>query len=169
MTNQTYLASRNGNKWTVNELLELQREFELLGLDIDQIAENHKRTANAIMFKLNDEGFADYNVLYSNYHNLNANMPTYKTSELDLMSNQESDEDLDEENYDYTDDDYEDNEDEDEDDDDDLIDEDDDPLTKRVVNLEAGLEEIRNMLKQMVINTKPLCGIDNCNLKSCNL
>ena len=167
MTKQTYLASRNGNKWTVNELLELQREFELLGLDIDQIAKKHQRTANAIMFKLDNEGFADYNVLYSNYYNLNANMPTYKTSELDLMSNQESDEESYEENYDDNDEDYEDNE--DEEDNDNFDDEDDDPLTKRVANLETGLEEIKNILKQIVITTKTLCGIDNCNFKSCNL
>ena len=59
---------RFGNRWTINECLQLQREFELLELSIDEIAVLHQRTPNAIMFKLNQEGFADYTVLYSNYH-----------------------------------------------------------------------------------------------------
>lgn len=50
---------RNGNKWTVNELLSLQREYELLELDIQQIALKHKRTVRAILFRLETEGFID--------------------------------------------------------------------------------------------------------------
>lgn len=57
-------SSRSGFKWSVNEVLSLQREFELLNWDIDTIANKHKRTPNAIMHKLEEEGFADYNVLY---------------------------------------------------------------------------------------------------------
>jgi hypothetical protein len=60
--------SRFRNRWTVNECLQLQREFELLQMSIDDIALKHQRTPNAIMFKLDQEGFADYNELYSNYH-----------------------------------------------------------------------------------------------------
>jgi hypothetical protein len=62
---------RNGFKWSVNELLRLQREFELLQLSIDEIAYRHQRSPDAIMYKLDNEGFADYNVLYSNYYELN--------------------------------------------------------------------------------------------------
>jgi len=62
--------TRNGYKWSVNEVLSLQREFELLEWSIGQIAQKHKRTPNAIMLKLDQEGFADYNVLYGNYHDL---------------------------------------------------------------------------------------------------
>jgi len=61
---------RNGYKWGVNEILSLQREFELLNWSIDEMALKHKRTPNAIMSKLDQEGFADYNVLYSSYHEL---------------------------------------------------------------------------------------------------
>ena len=50
---------RNGNKWTVNELLSLQREYELLEFDIQQIALKHKRTVRAILFRLETEGFID--------------------------------------------------------------------------------------------------------------
>ena len=62
--------NRVGKRWSVNEILALQREFQLLEWSIDQIAEKHQRTPNGIMFKLDQEGFADYNVLYSNYYNL---------------------------------------------------------------------------------------------------
>ena len=77
------MSTRNriGNKWTVSEVLSLQREFELLGWDIDQIAEKHGRTANAIMYKLEQEGLADYNTLYSNYHTSNTKMPDTPTKQ----------------------------------------------------------------------------------------
>lgn len=54
------MSKRSGAKWTVNECLRLQREFELLELTIGEIAELHKRTPKAIMYKLDAEGFADY-------------------------------------------------------------------------------------------------------------
>lgn len=62
------MCSRIGNKWTVNEILSLQREYELLGWDIDKIAQKHQRTTAAILYKLDQEGFCDYNSLFSNYH-----------------------------------------------------------------------------------------------------
>jgi hypothetical protein len=63
------LPTRSGFRWSINEVLALQREFELLGLTIDEIAQKHNRTTNAIIFKLDQEGFADYNELYSNLNN----------------------------------------------------------------------------------------------------
>ena len=65
---------RFGNRWTVNECLQLQREFELLQLSVDEISKIHQRTPNAIMFKLDQEGFYNYNVLSSNYNKLNPNI-----------------------------------------------------------------------------------------------
>jgi hypothetical protein len=50
------MTSRVNKKWTVNELLSLQREYELLEMDIFDIALKHKRTPKAILYKLNDEG-----------------------------------------------------------------------------------------------------------------
>ena len=47
--------ARNGNKWTVNELLSLQREYELLEWTIQQIAVKHQRTKRAILFRLESE------------------------------------------------------------------------------------------------------------------
>jgi hypothetical protein len=49
------MASRANNKWTVNELLSLQREYELLGMDIFQIALKHQRSPKAILYKLEAE------------------------------------------------------------------------------------------------------------------
>jgi hypothetical protein len=60
--------------WNIRECLNLQREFELLKLSIDEIALKHQRTPGAIMFKLDEQCLADYNVLYSNYHDLNSPM-----------------------------------------------------------------------------------------------
>ncbi len=54
---------RTGKKWTINECLRLQREFELLELSIYEISLLHERSPNAIMYKLDSEGFADYNKL----------------------------------------------------------------------------------------------------------
>ena len=55
---------RTGFKWTINECLRLQREFELLNLPVEEIALLHQRSPYAIMYKLDSEGFADFNELY---------------------------------------------------------------------------------------------------------
>jgi hypothetical protein len=54
---------RTNAKWTINECLRLEREFDLLKLSIDEIAALHERSAQSIMYKLDSEGLADYNVL----------------------------------------------------------------------------------------------------------
>lgn len=56
-------ARRNGFKWTVNEILTLQRDYELLELTIQQIAAKHERTVEAILYKLYSEAMiADWHV-----------------------------------------------------------------------------------------------------------
>jgi DNA-binding transcriptional regulator PaaX len=50
---------RHYNKWTVNELLSLQREYELLEWTVQQIAGKHERTLDAILYRLEDEGIID--------------------------------------------------------------------------------------------------------------
>lgn len=50
---------RAGNKWTINETLQLQREYELLEWNVPQIAEKHQRSVESIMYKLESEGFID--------------------------------------------------------------------------------------------------------------
>ena len=56
---------RFGNRWTVNECLQLQREHELLEWTIDEIAIKHKRTPTAIMYKIVKEEFDNYDLLSS--------------------------------------------------------------------------------------------------------
>jgi hypothetical protein len=132
--------SRSGFKWTINEILSLQREFELLGWNIDEIALKHERTPNAIMYKLDQEGFADYNVLYSNYHNLNAQIPletpakNTNTSTLSL-------------NYDYI----------SEVDDDSQIDDKMTDLSQRVNNLEKVVQGIQITLDKLMSNQNTTC------------
>lgn len=153
--------SRSGFKWTVNETLALQREFELLRWNVDQIATKHKRTPNAIMYKLDQEGFADYNVLYSNYHNLNTKLPvkrsTKNASELTLKYDYDTEIDDSEDDGDGGDEDYVDNEDEEDDEDDEDEDDDDsyrqaemDVLSQRVYNLETSVYEIKILLNEIM-------------------
>jgi hypothetical protein len=66
---------RNGNRWTVNELLTLQREYELLGWTIQEIAGKHERSVDAILYRLESEGFID------SWNDARGfDMETYKTS-----------------------------------------------------------------------------------------
>ena len=57
---------RANARWTINECLRLEREYDLLKLSIEEIAELHERSPNAIMYKLDAEGLADYNDAYQN-------------------------------------------------------------------------------------------------------
>ena len=57
--------TRTGKTWTINECLQLQREHELLGWTIDEIAIKHKRTPNAIMYKIFKEEFENSDLLSS--------------------------------------------------------------------------------------------------------
>jgi hypothetical protein len=54
--------ARKGKTWTINECLQLQREYELLEWSIDKIAVKHKRTPEAIMSKIIKEEFVDYEI-----------------------------------------------------------------------------------------------------------
>lgn len=55
---------RSGFKWTVNECLRLEREYDLLKLSVDEIALLHQRSPLSIMYKLDSEGIAVFNELY---------------------------------------------------------------------------------------------------------
>lgn len=62
--------NRIGKKWSINEVLALQREYQLLGWSIEKIAEKHKRTARAIEFKIKEEHFdeEDYEEYFGIYY-----------------------------------------------------------------------------------------------------
>jgi hypothetical protein len=51
--------SRHGKRWTVNEILTLQREYELLQLSVEEIAMRHERSQEAIRMKLDYENFTN--------------------------------------------------------------------------------------------------------------
>lgn len=61
---KTQMHKRSGYKWSVNECLRLEREYDLLKLSVSEIASLHERSEDAIMYKLDQEGIADYNYLY---------------------------------------------------------------------------------------------------------
>uniref|UniRef100_A0A6C0DGV5 Uncharacterized protein n=1 Tax=viral metagenome TaxID=1070528 RepID=A0A6C0DGV5_9ZZZZ len=50
---------RSHCRWTVNELIQLQREYELLEMSIQQIAKIHKRSVRAILCRLEQEYFIE--------------------------------------------------------------------------------------------------------------
>jgi hypothetical protein len=139
---------RAGNKWTIPELIALQREYELLELTVQEIAQRHKRTVFAIVARLESEGLVKIGatcrgdsvneddtesvvddeddrtqVLLANPH---AKDKDYKSGDSDS----ESDEDDDDEDYD---------------------DESDvNKLSDRVWNLETSVNEIGGIVKQMM-------------------
>ena len=48
---------RNNFRWNVPEVLRLQREYELLGMSVQEIAKLHGRSVRAILCKLEKEEF----------------------------------------------------------------------------------------------------------------
>lgn len=53
---------RSGKKWTIPELISLEREYDLLELTVQEIAQRHNRTVFAVVAKLESEGIIDVNV-----------------------------------------------------------------------------------------------------------
>ena len=84
-------AWRTGYKWTINECLRLEREFDLLELSVPEMALLHKRTINAIMCKLQDEGLDTFQNLY---------MQTYGAENFEAFDlNYDEEDDDDDEEY----------------------------------------------------------------------
>ena len=52
-------CKRANKTWTTVELLSLQREYELLELNVSEIAVKHGRSVQAILYKLESEGFIE--------------------------------------------------------------------------------------------------------------
>jgi len=150
--------NRNGNRWTVNELLSLQREYELLEWTVVQIAEKHQRSVEAILFRLESEGFINS---WNDARGFNTQQ--YQNSCLSDANNNEEislvlDEDEDEESVDADcageDSEYFDDGSDEEDDDmsiDDVQSEVDN-LNERVFNLETSVKDISSMVRQMFDN-----------------
>ena len=142
---------RCGNKWTINELLSLQREYELLEWNVKDIALKHKRSVTSILYKLEEEGFI---LSWSEARGFNSkeyqkqidnNVSTFEEDD-------EQDEDYEEEEDDEQDEDYEEEEEEQYDDEEEEKVNDLDKLSNRVWNLETSLSDISSMVKEMFNN-----------------
>lgn len=51
---ETQMPRRHRFKWTINETLQVQREYELLNMEIEEIALKHERTVNGIIQKIEE-------------------------------------------------------------------------------------------------------------------
>ena len=100
-------AWRNGYRWSVNECLQLEREYDLLKMSVPDMALKHNRTLNAIMFKLQAEGLCSYNDAYIKTFGQNFideqidklnNLSATKYDEEEDLSEEEKD-DSDDEDY----------------------------------------------------------------------
>jgi hypothetical protein len=87
-------AWRNGYKWTINECLRLEREFDLLQLTVPEMATLHSRTDYAIICKLHAEGLADFNELYLQTYGLDHEHQVNMMQSLS-QTNPDADDDLD--------------------------------------------------------------------------
>jgi hypothetical protein len=138
---------RQGNKWTINELISLQREYELLELTVQQIADKHQRSETAILYKLESEGLIEsWNSArgfvsedYQNSVSSNKEQVNYDESE-DVEECCGGDDD---EEYQFVE--------EAESDDDDISDDESEveKLTERVWSLETSVGEISSMVKNI--------------------
>ena len=88
---------RSGFKWTVNECLRLEREYDLLKLSVEEIALLHQRSPYAIMFKLDEEGIADFNDLYQQTYPNEASKEEDEASEVEDQDGDYEEESEDEE------------------------------------------------------------------------
>jgi len=111
-------AWRTGYKWTINECLRLEREFDLLELSVPEMALLHKRTINAIMCKLQDEGLDTFQNLYMQTYGAE-NFEAFDLNYDDDADNSEDEEDEDDDDEEYIPDLNDDEEDEEEEDDED--------------------------------------------------
>ena len=123
---------RSGNKWTVNEVLSLQREYELLELSIQEIATRHSRSVEAILYKLEAEDLIEHWCNARGFHTDNY-----------ISFNQDNDDNDEEYEDDANDDDLSDDNSEDEDE---IVN-----LTHRVNNLEDIVNEVRNMVTNFLV------------------
>ena len=123
---------RSGNKWTVNEFLSLQREYELLEWTIQEIAEKHQRSVIAILFKLESECLID-------------SWETARGYSMYAVVNEDEDDESDE-------DDEESDEDESESEEENYCESKTTKLSRRVSNLEINLKELTSAVNKLCDN-----------------
>lgn len=145
--------TRRGNKWTVNEILSLQREYELLEMDIQEIALKHGRSVQAILYKLDKEEIINnWNDArgYNNYLNKSESHEgeyvygddQYVSDDDDYIETQDASDD---DSYDVSDDEQDVSDDDESDDDDEIVN-----LTRRVGYVENTVNEIKNLITNLL-------------------
>jgi hypothetical protein len=135
---------RQGNKWTINELISLQREYELLELTVQEIADKHQRSETAILYKLESEGLIDSwnsarGFVSQDYQNsVSSNKVEVEAEDVEECCGGDDDEE-----YQFVE--------EAESDDDDISDDESEveKLTERVWSLETSVGEISSMVKNI--------------------
>jgi len=132
----TYNA-RSGNKWSIPELITLQREYELLELNVQDIAHRHKRSVFAILARLESEGIITVWATARGY--MESNIPVCGDDESESEADDDDDED------------YKSGDSESECDEDVESEKSDvNKLSDRVWNLETSVNEIGGIVKQMM-------------------
>jgi len=135
---------RQGNKWTINELISLQREYELLELTVQEIAGRHQRSETAILYKLESEGLIESwnsarGFVSEDYQNsVSSNKEQVEAEAVEECCGGDDDEE-----YQFVE--------EAESDDDDISDDESEveKLTERVWSLETSVGEISSMVKNI--------------------
>jgi hypothetical protein len=79
-------CKRNGKRWTTSEVLKLQREYELLNLSVQEIAQKHKRSEQSILFKLYLEELTPSLYEAKGYTSLKKTKPIVQEKEEDTDS-----------------------------------------------------------------------------------
>ena len=139
---------RCGNRWAVNEVLSLQREYQLLEWDVQQIAEKHERSVKAILCKLEAEGFI------SSWNDARGfDMEEYKNTWSCSTKDEEDESVVSEDEEDES-----------------VVSGDEsvevDNLTERVWNLETSVKDIGVMVKQMFDNWVTKKSNDNLGVRA---
>lgn len=160
------LPHRHNFKWNINELLSLQREYELLEMSIQDIAAKHERTEDSILYRLQQEGFIESWIDARGYQEyskkfdylvggLDSGINAYDYGE-DVV-NTETDDDVNNKDSDYEEDDVSEEE---EDSEDYETDKNISSLNQRVWTLETAVTDIKDMIGTLLTRfsspSKPL-------------
>jgi len=141
------LPYRHNFTWNINELLSLQREYELLEMTIQEIADKHERTVVAILYRLKQEDFIESWIDARGYQEYSKTLSylveDYGMNTYDYQEDASEDDDYVKEDYIETLDDEQ--EDEEEEDDDGIS-----SLNQRVWGLETAVSDIKNMISALL-------------------
>ena len=93
------IPDRHRFKWSINEVLALHREYDLLGLSINEIALRHKRKPGAIVYKLINENLIceEEDDDFDTTESIEDTAHLYESDDEELEQDDVQDEDKDEE------------------------------------------------------------------------